>query len=126
MTASAMDWITNNTSANSRFIVLSGRADPLEDPVTEWFPAYSLRTSENTIQGQEWLLGKGFMTFLGSLDQLQSCLNDAPTCVENWANSNRLDYDYLYMEKSSKTNQTPGLLLYLFRQSPNYSLVLRK
>ena len=66
---SAMDWITNNTSANSRFIVLTGRSDPLEDPLTEWFPAFSSRTSQNTIQGQEWLLGKRFTTFLGSLDQ---------------------------------------------------------
>ena len=119
----AIDWIVNNTPADSRFIVMTGRSDPLEDPLTEWFPAYSLRTSQNTIQGQEWLLGKNFMTFLGSLDQLQSCLNDTPSCVENWANSNRLDYDYLYIEKSSKTNQTPDLLLFLLRQSQGYNLV---
>jgi Dolichyl-phosphate-mannose-protein mannosyltransferase len=119
----AMDWIVNNTPTASRFIILTGRPDPLEDPVIEWFPAYSLRRSQNTIQGQEWLLGKGFMTFLGSLDQLQSCLNDAPSCVENWANSNHLDYDYLYVEKSSKTNQTPDLLLFLLRQSQSYKLV---
>jgi len=120
---SAMDWINTNTPTDSRFIVITGRADPLEDPVTEWFPAYSLRRSQNTIQGQEWLLGKGFMTFLGSLDQLQSCLNDAPTCVENWASSNHLDYDYLYIEKPTKTNQTPDLLLFLLRQSQDYHLV---
>ena len=120
---SAMDWIANNTPTDSRFIVLTGRSDPLEDPVTEWFPAYTLRRSQNTIQGQEWLLGKGFMTFLGSLDQLQSCLNDAPSCVENWASTNHLDYDYLYIKKPSKTNQMPGLLLYLLRQSQNYTLV---
>jgi hypothetical protein len=119
----AMDWISNNTPADSRFVVITGRSDPLEDPVTEWFPAYSFRRSQNTIQGQEWLLGKNFMTFLGSLDQLQSCLNDAPSCVENWANLNHLDYDYLYIEKSSKTNQTPDLLLFLLRQSQSYNLV---
>ena len=121
----ALPWIgsLNNTPTASRFIVLTGRSDPLEDPVTEWFPAYSLRRSQNTIQGQEWLLGKGFMTFLGSLDQLQSCLNDAPSCVENWASSNHLDYDYLYVEKSSKTNQTPDLLVFLLRQSQSYKLV---
>ncbi len=119
----AMDWIVNNTPANSRFIVLTGRSDPLADPVTEWFPADSLRTSQNTIQGQEWLLGKSFITFLGSLDQLQSCLNDAPSCVENWASLNHLDYDYLYIEKPSQTNQAPGLLLYLLRQNQGYNLV---
>lgn len=119
----AMDWISNNTSPGSRFIVLTGRSDPLEDSVTEWFPAYSLRRSQNTIQGQEWLLGKGFMTFLGGLDQLQACLNDAPSCVENWANANHLDFDYLYIEKASQANQTPALLLYLLKQSQSYNLV---
>ena len=119
----AMDWIANHTPSDSRFIVLTGQSDPLADPLTEWFPAFSSRTSRNTIQGQEWLLGKGFTTFLGSLDQLQSCLNDAPSCVENWASSNHLDYDYLYIEKSSKTNQTPDLLLFLLRQSQSYKLV---
>ncbi|MGA7192049.1 MAG: hypothetical protein WBW94_00350 [Anaerolineales bacterium] len=120
---SAMNWIANNTPADSRFIVITGRSDPLEDPLTEWFPVYSLRTSQNTVQGQEWLLGKKFITFLGSLDQLQSCLNDSPSCVENWASSNHLKYDYLYIEKPSQTNQTPGLLLYLLRQSQSYNPV---
>jgi hypothetical protein len=119
----AMDWIAKNTPTDSRFIVITGRSDPLEDPAAEWFPAYSLRTSENTIQGQEWLLGKNFVTFLGGLNQLQACLNESPSCVENWASSNHLDYGYLYIEKSSKTNQMPGLLLSLLRQSQSYNLI---
>ncbi|HUH97624.1 MAG TPA: glycosyltransferase family 39 protein [Anaerolineales bacterium] len=119
----AMAWIADETPANSRFIVLTGRPDPLEDPLTEWFPADARRTSQNTVQGREWLLGKGFMTFLASLDQLRSCLNEAPSCVEDWAGSNHLDYDYLYIERSSRTDQEPGLLLYLLKQSPGYQLV---
>jgi len=119
----AMDWIVNHTPANSRFIVLTGRPDPLEDPLAEWFPAYSLRNSENTIQGREWLMGSDFMAFLGSVSQLQSCLNEAPICVERWANSNHLDFDYLYIEKPTKANQSPSLLLYLLRQDQDYGLI---
>jgi len=79
----AMEWVTNNTPVNARFIVLAGRSDPLADPVAEWFPAYSSGTSQNTIQGREWLMGKSFMAFRGSLNQLQSCLNNGPLCVES-------------------------------------------
>jgi len=119
---SAMEWVANHTPADSRFVVLTGRSDPLEDPLAEWFPAYSSHTSENTIQGREWLLGKGFLTFLGGLSQLQSCLNDRPSCVETWADTNHLMYEYLYIEKSSKTNPSSGLLLFLLRQNSNYTL----
>ena len=114
----AMDWISNHTPVDSRFIVLTGRSDPLEDPVTEWFPAYSLRRSQNTIQGEEWLLGKGFMTFLGSLDQLQSCLNDAPSCVENWASSNDLDYDYLYINEIFQNKSNAGIAFIFVETKP--------
>ena len=120
---SAMDWVANHTPADSRFVVITGRPDPLEDSIAEWFPAYSLRTSVNTIQGREWLLGRSFVVFLSGLNQLQSCLNDKPSCVENWADTYHVAYDYLYIGKSSRTNQTSGLLLYLLRQSPNYDLV---
>jgi len=120
---SAMTWVASNTPTQSRFVVITGRPDPLNDPVVEWFPVYSLRTSQSTVQGREWLLGKGFLPFLGSLDGLQSCLNSAPSCVENWASSDHLAFDYLYIQKPTKNNPTSGLLLYLLRGSPDYTLV---
>ena len=119
----AMDWIASNTPFGSRFIVLTGQPDPLADPIAEWFPAYSSRTSQNTIQGREWILGKDFTAFRVRLNQLQSCLNSAPSCVENWASLNRLNCDYLYVEKSSAANPIPGTLLYILRQSRDYSLI---
>jgi hypothetical protein len=118
-----MTWVADHTPSQSRFVVITGRADPLNDPVAEWFPVYSLRTNQSTVQGREWLLGKDFLPFLGSLDGLQACLNSAPSCVETWVNSNHLAFDYLYLQKPTKTNPTPSMLLYLLRVSPDYTLV---
>jgi hypothetical protein len=108
----AMQWIRENTASEARFIILSGRSDPFSDPTAEWFPVFSARTSENTIQGREWILGAQFMPFLNSLNVLQSCLNQSPDCVENWAGTHKLDFDYIYIEKPQDTNATqPSRLL---------------
>jgi len=114
----AMEWIQANTPSDSRFIVLTGQTGPFTDPSLEWFPAIALRTSQNTIQGREWLLGKNFMPFLTSLEKLPSCLNDGPVCVEQWAASNQLPFNYLYIEKNEANS---NLLVYQLRQTPNYT-----
>ena len=118
----AMQWVQTNTPADSQFIVLTGQSDPFADPSVEWFPAIALRTSRNTIQGREWLLGSKFMPFLSSLEKLQACLNAGPACVEQWANSNQIAFNYIYIEKN-KFDANSGLLLYQLRQSKNYTLV---
>jgi Dolichyl-phosphate-mannose-protein mannosyltransferase len=118
----AMVWVQNNTPPNSRFIVLTGNSGPFSDPVVEWFPAFTSRTSQNTIQGKEWLLGPGFTPFLDQVKLLQSCLNDTPSCVENWANTNHLAFDYIYIEKSADRS-IPGLLLHELQQDPEYDQI---
>jgi len=118
----AMNWIQTNTPPDSRFIVLTGSGDPFSDPILEWFPTFASRTSQNTIQGKEWLLGSGFMPFLNQIEILQSCLNDAPSCVENWATTNNISFDYIYIEKSTDRS-IPGLLLYELQQDPEYNQI---
>ncbi len=118
----AMNWVKNNTPSNSRFIVLTGSSDPFSDPIAEWFPAFTSRTSQNTIQGKEWILGSGFTPFLGQIELLQLCLNDTPYCVENWAHTNHLAFDYIYIEKSSDRS-VPGLLLHELQQDPEYDQI---
>jgi hypothetical protein len=118
----AMNWIQSNTPPDSRFIVLTGSGDPFSDPILEWFPTFASRTSQNTIQGKEWLLGSGFMPFLSQIEILQSCLNDAPSCVENWATANNISFDYIYIEKSTDRS-IPGLLLYELQQDPEYNQI---
>jgi hypothetical protein len=120
----AMAWVRGNTPSDSRFIVLTGSADPFSDPVAEWFPAFAARTSQNTIQGREWLLGGNFMPFLNGLQSLQTCLNDSPYCATHWAAANEVDFDYIYILKHENNPPQPsGLLLYLLRRDPNYALV---
>ncbi len=115
----AMEWTRANTSPDSQFIVLTAWTDSFADPTVEWFPVFAGRTSQNTIQGREWLLGKKFMTFRTSIEKLRDCLNDHPSCVESWADENQLEFNYIYIE----TADTPALLSHLLRQSPDYTLV---
>ncbi|GAB4503305.1 MAG: hypothetical protein Fur0043_02970 [Anaerolineales bacterium] len=116
---SAMVWSRTNTAPGSQFIVLSQWTDQFADPTAEWFPVFADRISTNTIQGREWLLGKNFMPFRASLEKLHDCLNESPSCVEDWADANRVTYDYIFIEKFD----TPALLPYLLRQSTEYTLI---
>lgn len=116
----AMEWAGRNTPLDSRFLVLTGRPDPFSDPSAEWFPAFAGRTSQNTIQGREWLLGENFILFRDGLENLQNCLNASPACLDDWASKNRLDFDFVYLEKSKRA---PAALLIELRRDPNYTLV---
>ncbi len=123
----AMQWAQANTASGSRFLVLTGRSDPFSDPTTEWFPVLAKRTSVDTIQGQEWTLGAGFMPFLSDLGTLEGCLNSSPACLDKWATAHRVSFNYVFIEKASPTNpvQPPGLLAYQLGQDPAYSLVFQ-
>ncbi len=118
----AMAWVQNNTPADARFVVLTGAADPFSDPTAEWFPALAARTSQDTVQGREWLLGADFTPYVGGIGKLQRCLNDSPACVEDWAGINHLPFNYIYIEKSAASS-IPGLLSYQLRQDVSYALV---
>ncbi len=117
----AMQWVITNTPSNSRFIVFTGRPDPFSDPTVEWFPAVTSRSCQNTIQGKEWLLGSGFIPFLGSLDKLQSCLRENVSCVTQWSETRQLGFDYIYIEKN-KGDSLPSQssLLYQLHQDNNF------
>ncbi len=116
----AMKWVKDNAPPNSHFLVLTGRSDPFSDPSAEWFPAFADRTSQNTLQGKEWLLGKGFIPFRDDIENLQNCLNSTPACLDNWALKNNLDFNFIFIEK---TKQTPALLSAQLRLDSNYALV---
>lgn len=118
----AMLWAKNNTPSGGQFVVLTGRPDPFSDPSVEWFPAISLRTSVNTIQGREWLLGKNFLSSLNNMEALQTCVNDRLDCVTKWTEANQFTFDYIYIEKS-KYDTAPGPLVNQLLNSPDYMLV---
>lgn len=121
----AMQWVRANTLVSSRFLVLTGEPQPFSDPTAEWFPLLAQRTSVNTIQGQEWTLGKGFTPFKDGLGTLQACLNAGPDCLEEWSRAYGTEFSYVFLEKPPEPDSPApsGLLLYVLKQDPGYSLV---
>lgn len=108
----AMEWVRGHTSAGARFIVLTGNQGVMTDPIQEWFPAFSERRSQTTLQGLEWTLGDEFFPRLNQLAALQLCQNVA--CVEAWSQETQLGYDDILVEKS---NQTEAVLQSLERDT---------
>lgn len=97
----AMQWITENTSADSNFLVITNETDPMCDSTSEWFPYLTKRTSLTTLQGREWLSDKNFSEFIGQRTALQTC--NTLECL-----SKSIKYfgepDYIYLSLNSPTN----------------------
>jgi hypothetical protein len=121
----AMAWASEHIPPGSRFVVLTGISNPFSDPYVEWFPAYADKTSLNTIQGQEWTLGRNFASIRKGIADLQGCVDDSPACLAAWSSASGQPFDYIYIEKQSdeKISQVSGLLLFQLRQDPNYGLL---
>ncbi len=83
-------------------------------------PGFCRAHQLNTIQGREWLLGKDFVSFFDSLENLQNCLNANADCLDEWASARKLDFNFVYLEKSK---QIHALLVNQLRQDSRYRLV---
>jgi hypothetical protein len=92
----AFNWIKLNTSGESRFLVLSGDS-PFTDPVSEWFPALTERTSIATVQGQEWASSGSFDKMITEEVNVQKCMYLTYSCIESWAEKNHKVFDYIYV-----------------------------
>jgi hypothetical protein len=92
----AFDWIKINTSSQSKFLVLTGNS-PLADPISEWFPALTDRTSIATVQGYEWDSNGSFEEILTESLNLQKCISQTFQCIESWAEKNHHVFDYVYI-----------------------------
>ncbi|MFT3893259.1 MAG: 6-pyruvoyl-tetrahydropterin synthase-related protein [Anaerolineales bacterium] len=88
----ALNWIVNNTSTESQFLVLTGDA-ALSDPLSEWFPALTERVNIVTPQGHEWTPDLSLIENMKAYSQAQSCLNEDANCLSKW------NFDYLYIRK---------------------------
>lgn len=91
----AMQWVSQNTPAAARFVVLTGSLAIACDPVPEWFPVLSGRSSLFTIQGTEWTLGKDFNAFVQKAGELQGCVSDGAACVAEKLKTTYFDYVYV-------------------------------
>jgi len=94
----AMSWVRENTSGDSRFLVLTGTSSVSCDSVLEWFPALTGRQSIYTVQGTEWTKGANFNDYVRSTYAVQKCLSagDA-SCLDAVVSSSA--YDFIYVSK---------------------------
>lgn len=118
----AMDWVGQNTAADSRFLVVSGAASVACDSVSEWFPALTGRRSLFTVQGTEWKLGEGFKPFIREAVELQECSRGTTACVEQLMPAS--DYDYVYLSKYLRAENCeplplPQSFLYFVEEARN-------
>ena len=97
---SMMDWVRENTSEGSRFVLVTGEP-VMTDPLQEWFPALAERRSQTTLQGFEWTLNGEFFPRLGQLLKAQDC--PSVVCVDEWSRSTDLPYDYLLVKLNQET-----------------------
>ena len=94
----AMNWVRQNTAADSRFLVLTGTNAVTCDLVLEWFPAIANRPSIYTVQGTEWTKGANFAAYVESTYAAQKCLSNSDLpCLDSVMN--RSNYDYMYVSK---------------------------
>jgi len=117
----ALDWIAQNTPEESRILILTGDA-ALSDPLSEWFPSLTGRTSLVTVQGHEWTPGLTLVTSIKAYHEAQSCLDKDPGCLSKW------EFDYVYFRKirpqgeGGITGQI-SLLEGFLRASDDYTIV---
>jgi hypothetical protein len=104
-----MLWVRDNTPADSRSLILTGRFDVMTDAVQEWFPALAERHSATTLQGLEWTLGGKFYSRWNELSALQSCRDMA--CVDDMASQLGIEYDYVILDMSQATSEFSTPLL---------------
>jgi uncharacterized membrane protein YqaE (UPF0057 family) len=123
----AMQWVRENTPANSRFLVLTGEPEAMCESSAEWFPALAERSSLSTLQGQEWLTDRQFAEFISHRANLQSCIDGNMECLDRESEYFGDDFNYVYIAPKTPTNnckavtaaQTHSIILAL-DNSPDY------
>ncbi len=94
----AMRWISKNTPASSRFLVITSEHWAV-DRSSEWFPALAERHSVGTVQGTEWLTGGEFSRRLEWNAQLNACVMQGATCIDKWIKSSGNSVTHIYIPK---------------------------
>jgi hypothetical protein len=109
-------WINANVDEDAEFLLITN-AEPLLDPLSEWFPALTERKSLATVFGNEWVPGANFQTKVSRYEELQRCSGRSVTCIEDWADQKYLEFDYVLIKKQPVLS----ILEYDLRTNPGYS-----
>ncbi len=94
----AMRWAAAKTAPDARFAVISADGWSV-DRTSEWFPVLAERKSVATVQGSEWVRGRGFAHAQEDFLALQKCANLTPDCLDQWSAKTDNPFDYVYMTK---------------------------
>ena len=97
-----MQWVSENTAPDSRFLLLTGSSGIMSDPIQEWFPALAQPKVRRLCKAWNGDLNQDFFPRLRSLIALQACTT--LDCVSAWSASTGLSYDYLLIQKSKATS----------------------
>jgi hypothetical protein len=130
----AFEWVIASTPANSQMLVMTGDIELFCDPIQEWFPALTQRTSATTIQGQEWTSDGRFFSKVAAFQQIQDCMQaDSPLeCVKQRSASAGANYKYIYVAQAATTKRfcrptgderRGAALIMQLRTSPEYANV---
>ena len=104
----AMAWVQQNTPPAGNFVIVTGEQQLLRDPVQEWFPALTGRTSQTTLQGREWTWGNKFIQSVLTFGDLQGCITQDAQCVSSEARKLGLPFDFLYVKKPENSVCSTG------------------
>ncbi len=125
----AMQWVASHTPVSSSFLVISS-GPWAQDRSSEWFPVLAERRSLATPQGTEWLPDHAFSQQLLRYEGLQACAGGDGRCIDRWADTERVSFDYVYVTKQPDAARVvPGArdfhwaLEYALRADPRYRLV---
>jgi hypothetical protein len=99
----AMEWVSDNTPTDSKFIVMSPESKWSIDRVAEWFPALAGRKSLITAQGSEWLQDGDFEARKILYHDLKACMGIGEPCLEAWRENNKMDFSHIYLTKTDCT-----------------------
>ena len=111
------DWINDNVKRDADFLVITN-AEPLLDPLSEWFPALTERKSLATVFGHEWVPGGNFQTKVSGYEKLQDCSQQTATCLYDWTDEKNVGFDYVLIKKQLDSS----ILEYDLKTNPGYSL----
>lgn len=94
-----MKWVKENTPLGSQFLLITNRGDisPMTDSYQEWFPVLAERQSQNTLQGNEWILGPRFFEYSQELIALQACPD--VHCLKDWLEQKNVQADFILFQK---------------------------
>ena len=124
----AMQWVKENTSSSSQFLVVSYPKSWAEDIVSEWFPTLAERKNLLTGQGQEWLLRGTQKATVKRLGVVSNCRMVGLDCLENWLQTSEVRVDYFYFTTNSVRENDDGFVYSSvieaqMARDPNFELV---